>query len=234
MSNGSPIKILLVEDEEHISDVIKLNLELESYGVDLAINGSIAIEKFKNNSYDLIILDVMLPEVDGFDVCRVIRKEDKTTPILFLTAKSSGDDRVTGLKIGGDDYLVKPFNLEELLLRVDKLIQRTQPIITIQKEIEIYSFGDNSINFKTYTATSEGKTYELTQREVSLLKLLIHRKNEVVSRDEILEKVWGEDTFPSTRTIDNYILVLRKYFEKNPRTPVYFHSIRGVGYKFTN
>ncbi len=228
-------RILLVEDEEHLLDVIKLNLELEGHDVIVATDGRIALEKFKQGRYDLIVLDVMLPEIDGFTVCKTIRLENTRVPILFLTAKNSGPDRIQGLKIGGDDYLTKPFNLEELLLRVQKLIQRVGTQSAEEKhQMETYKFGKNEINFLTYEIKGlEKKKQRLSKREVALLKLLIERKNEVVSREEILETVWGYDVYPSTRTIDNYILAFRKYFEKTPKAPEFFHSVRGVGYKFT-
>ena len=230
-------KIFLVEDEENLLDVIRLNLELEDYEVDSFRNGKSAVENYIPSRYNLVILDVMLPELNGFDVCRFIRKKDLHVPILFLTAKNSSEDRVTGLKIGADDYLAKPFNLEELLIRVKNLI-KIGSLKTDKTEIDSYRFENNYINFSTYEIRCfDGKKHTLSKKEVLLLKLLIERKNEVVSRDEILEKIWGADAFPSSRTIDNYILVFRKYFEdkdgsQNPKR--YFHSIRGVGYKFTD
>ena len=225
--------ILLVEDEEHLSKTIQLNMELEGYAVTSANNGIEALKEFRKTNFDLILLDVMLPEINGFDVCEQIRKENTKVPILFLTAKGSGEDRVQGLKLGADDYLTKPFNLEELLLRVQILLRRNNPTDK-QKSIEKYSFGGNEINFVTYNIIGVGgQKTEITKREIALLKLLIERKGEVVSREEILDDVWGKEAFPSSRTIDNYILAFRKYFEKNQKEPIHFHSIRGVGYKFT-
>jgi|ERR1019366_2367391 two-component system alkaline phosphatase synthesis response regulator PhoP len=225
--------ILLVEDEEHLLKTILLNLELEGYSVTTAINGIEAVNKFGKGYFDLVILDVMLPEMNGFDVCEAIRKENTEIPILFLTAKGSSSDRVQGLKLGADDYLTKPFNLEELLLRVQILLRRNKNSIP-EKDIELYVFGDNEINFVSYEikGVNDLKT-EISKREIALLKLLIKRKGEVVSREEILDSVWGTDVYPSSRTIDNYILAFRKYFEKNQREPLHFQSIRGVGYKFT-
>ena len=227
------MKILLVEDEESLVESIVLNLELENYTVDVALNGKLALEKHQSSIYDLVILDVMLPEINGFDVCETIRLTDNKTPILFLTAKSSTSDRVKGLKIGGDDYLPKPFDLEELLLRIEKLIQRSQP----QKEqnIDSYSFGENHIDFNTFEVTGIDKiTQTISKKEILVLKLLTQKQGEVVSRIEIIDKVWGHDSFPSTRTIDNYILSFRKLFEHDTKNPKHFHSIRGVGYKFTD
>ncbi len=219
-------KILLVEDEESLVNVLTLNLEMENYQVDVAINGADALEKF-DASYDLIILDVMLPEVNGFDVCSTIRKTS-LTPILFISAKGTSLDRITGLKMGADDYLVKPFNLEELLLRIGILINRQKP----NPEITHFIFGENQIDFKTYEVSAQGKTLILSKRELALLRLLISKKNEVISRNEILDEIWGKDKFPTSRTIDNYILNFRKYFEPEPSNPIYFKSLRGVGYKF--
>jgi two-component system, OmpR family, alkaline phosphatase synthesis response regulator PhoP len=226
-------KILLVEDEEHLSEIIKLNLELEGFSVVAENNGKVALENF-SSIFDLVILDVMLPEISGFDICRQIRLIDQQVPILFLTAKAEGEDRIKGLKLGADDYLVKPFNLEELLLRINNLLRRSSAG-TSKPEFEKYTFGNNSVNFRTFEIIDKfGNKYALSKKEILLLKLLISRKNEVVSRDEILDQVWGVDVFPSSRTIDNYILSFRKYFEENPRETRFFHSIRGVGYKFTD
>ena len=226
-------QILLVEDEEHLLKTIQLNLELEGYTVTPAVTGIEALKEFRKNDFDLVILDVMLPEINGFDVCEQIRKENTLLPVLFLTAKGSGSDRIHGLKLGADDYLTKPFNLEELLLRVQILLKRNKTPIA-EKAIESFTFGDNEINFVTYEIKGVNvlKT-EITKREIALLKLLIERAGKVVSREEILDTVWGTDVFPSSRTIDNYILAFRKYFEKNQKEPRHFHSIRGVGYKFT-
>jgi two-component system alkaline phosphatase synthesis response regulator PhoP len=225
--------ILLVEDEEHLLKTIQLNLELEGYSVTTAITGIEALKEFRKGDFDLIILDVMLPEMNGFDVCEEIRKENTQIPILFLTAKGSSGDRIQGLKLGADDYLTKPFNLEELLLRVQILLKRSKNP-TLEKDIESYVFRDNEINFVSYEIKGVNNLQtEISKREIALLKLLIKRKGEVVSREEILDTVWGTDVYPTSRTIDNYILAFRKYFEKNQREPLHFHSIRGVGYKFT-
>ncbi|HEY0030992.1 MAG TPA: response regulator transcription factor [Bacteroidia bacterium] len=227
-------RILLVEDEEHLLKTIQLNLELEGYAVTPAVTGIEALKEFRKGDFHLIILDVMLPEMSGFDVCEQIRKENAAVPVLFLTAKGSSSDKIQGLKLGADDYLTKPFNLEELLLRVQILVKRGSPKEEATKGIEKYTFGENEVNFITYEIKGiNGKT-ELSKREIALLKLLIERKGEVVSREEILDKVWGLDAYPSSRTIDNYILAFRKYFERNQREPQHFHSIRGVGYKFVD
>ena len=228
--------ILIVEDEENILDAIKLNLELEDYQVEEVDDGANAVKVFQEHNFDLVILDVMLPNKSGFDICREIREINSSIPILFLTAKDTGTDKIKGLKLGADDYLTKPFNLEELLLRVNNLLIRFGKASrenTESNQVE-YFFGENYINFKTFEAKGvDGKKIELSKKEISLLKLLMDKKGEVVSRDEILDKVWGKDQYPTTRTIDNFILAFRKYFEKNPKNPQFFHSVWGVGYKFT-
>jgi two-component system, OmpR family, alkaline phosphatase synthesis response regulator PhoP len=225
-------RLLLVEDEEGLQNVIKLNLELEGYFVSIANDGIEALKLFNENRYDLVILDVMLPELDGFSVCTTIRLKDQKTPILFLTAKDSSQDRITGLKIGGDDYLVKPFNLEELLLRVENLVKRSALEVVLADK---FSFSNCSIDFSGYIAeNARGEKRRLTDKEVKLLKLLIANKGNVVSRTEILETVWGYDVYPTTRTIDNFILSFRKFFESDSKKPNYFLSVRGVGYKFSS
>ena len=227
-------RILLAEDEEHLLEAIKLNLELEGYRVVAVNNGKKALKVFKEERFNLVILDVMMPEMDGYQVCETIRLENTEVPILFLTAKNTTDDRVHGLKKGADDYLVKPFNLEELILRVGILVKRSLKNDEL-KEINSYTVGDKTIYFQSFEMkTHDGTTLSLTKKETMLLKMLIERKNEAVSRDQILETVWNYDVYPSTRTIDNFILTFRKYFEPDPKNPIYFHSIRGVGYKFTD
>ena len=223
-------RILLVEDEENIRDAVKLNLELENYEVVATDNGKQALKYFREQHFDLLVLDVMLPEVDGFQVCEQVRLTNMEVPILFLTAKDAATDRIMGLKKGGDDYLTKPFVLEELLLRIANLIKRTSKAPS--NTPEIYDFGNNKVNFATYEAIGNPGDFTLTKKEAMLLKLLVDRKNEVVSRQQILQSVWGYDVYPSTRTIDNFILSFRKYFEKDPKSPQYFLSVRGVGYKF--
>ncbi|MBY0245829.1 MAG: response regulator transcription factor [Sphingobacteriaceae bacterium] len=228
------MKILLVEDEEHLLEAIKLNLELEGYKVHAVKDGKTALKVFKEERFNLVILDVMLPEMDGFQVCETIRLENVETPILFLTAKNTNEDRVKGLKKGADDYLTKPFNLEELILRVAVLVKRSLKADEL-KELNSYRIGDKTIYFNSFELKlDDGTVIALTKKETMLLKLLVERRNEAVSREQILETVWNYDVYPSTRTIDNFILTFRKYFEKDQKHPIYFHSIRGVGYKFTD
>ena len=224
------MRILLVEDEESLQTLIKLNLNAEGYEVTVAGDGKEAIRRFENESFELIILDIMLPEMDGLEVCQRIRLSDQKIPILFLTARDSSVDRINGLKMGGDDYLSKPFVLEELMLRVANLLRRSMP--TAVEFSNAYAFGPNEVNFDTYEAKGIHGTVHLTKIESRLLKMLIEHKNEVVSRKQILHTVWGYEVYPSTRTVDNFIMSFRKYFENDSRNPRYFQSIRGVGYKF--
>ena len=223
---------MLVEDEENLHLAIKLNLELENYNVTSVYNGKTAMSKFRQGRFDLIILDVMLPEMNGFDICESIRLENSKVPILFLTAKSSNEDKLTGLRIA-DDYLTKPFNLKELMLRVQNLISRTQYTEESDKKNKLFIAGCN-VDLKSFVIqNSDGNDFTLTHKQIKLLKLFIEKKNQVISRQEILEKVWGYDVYPSSRTIDNFVLLFRKVFEKNLPSSTYFKSIRGVGYKFT-
>jgi two-component system, OmpR family, alkaline phosphatase synthesis response regulator PhoP len=226
--------ILLVEDEEHLHETLKLNLELEGYEVTSAYNGIEAIKAFKAEYFDLIILDIMLPEIDGISVMETIRVSNIEVPVLMLSARSSSADKILGLKKGADDYMTKPFNLEELLLRVHKLIVKNKKLQHQTDVGNTYSFGGHTIDFKAQTAAlANGNKIELSKKEIMLLKLLIELKNEVVTREKILQAVWGYNVYPTTRTIDNFILNFRKYFEVDSRNPIYFQSVRGVGYKYS-
>jgi two-component system, OmpR family, alkaline phosphatase synthesis response regulator PhoP len=226
--------ILLVEDEENLQEALRLNLEMEGYEVTSSYDGANALKTNRQEHFDLIILDVMLPEIDGITVCETIRLTNTEIPILILSAKNSSADRVLGLKKGADDYLTKPFNLEELLLRVSKLLKKGEQLSVKKPLPDIYVFGKNKIDFKASESVNRlGEKFILTKKELMLLKLLIENKNEVVPREKILQAVWGYNVYPTTRTIDNFILSFRKYFEEDSRNPVYFHSIRSVGYKFT-
>src|SRR5688572_24735095 len=234
MTEVNKTSILLVEDEENLHEALKLNLELEGYDVTSAYDGAAALKAVQVEYFDLIILDVMLPEMDGISVTETIRLNNNEVPILILSAKNSSADRVLGLKKGADDYLTKPFNLEELLLRVQKLIEKNKKLQDKDTLGDTYSFGNNSIDFKAQEAiTQSGKHIQLSKKEAMLLKLLIENKNEVVPREKILQVVWGYNVYPTTRTIDNFILSFRKYFEEDSRNPKYFHSVRGVGYKYS-
>lgn len=224
-------KICVVEDEQSLAEMVRLNLEMESHEVDLIVDGAEALETFKRDfDFDLIILDVMLPNVSGIDLCRIIRQKSQV-PILFLSAKGTTADRIEGLKAGGNDYLSKPFDLEELLLRVAILLN------TVPKMAEeVVTIGHCEVDFKTYLVVNKNTKEEITlsKKEVALLQLFYSKIGEVISRSQILDKIWGKDQFPTTRTIDNFILHFRKIFEENPKEPKYFHSVRGVGYKFLN
>ena len=227
--------ILLVEDEEHLQETLKLNLELEGYEVTIAADGISALKTIQQEHFELLILDVMIPELDGIAVCETIRLTNNELPILILSAKNSSEDRVLGLKKGADDYLTKPFNLEELLLRVDKLLKKSEQLSGRPATLDVFIFGKNKIDFSAQEVTlKNGSKVTLTKKEVMLLKLLIENKNTAVTREKILQSVWGYQVYPTTRTIDNFILTFRKYFEPDSRNPRYFHSVRGVGYKFTD
>jgi len=234
MTDFKKASILVVEDEEHLQGALKLNLELEGYEVSCVSDGRAALEKVDEEYFDLILLDIMLPELDGFEVCENIRLRNIDTPILMLSARTGSEDRVMGLKRGADDYLNKPFNLEELLLRVEKLIEKNKKLQEKSSITEQVEFGGNKIDFRAQLAVNmKGENIELSKKETMLLKLLMEYKNEVVSREKILQSVWGYQVYPTTRTIDNFILNFRKYFESDPREPKHFHSVRGVGYKFS-
>lgn len=226
-------RILVVEDEKHLAETIKLNLEVEDLHPVVVHDGAEAISAFKEQRFDLVILDIMIPNIDGIAVCENIRLHDANIPIMFLSAKSSAEDRILGLKKGGDDYMTKPFNLEELMIRINKLLARNDEGAS-GNAVSEYSFGDNEVNFESYEAKGNDGKFSLTKKEALLLKLLIENKDEVVSREKILQTVWGYSVYPSTRTIDNFILAFRKYFEPDPKNPIYFKSLRGVGYKFTD
>jgi len=230
---AAKLSILLVEDEVNLHETLKLNLELEEYSVTSAYDGAAAMKAVENEYFDLIIMDIMLPEIDGITITQNIRLTNNEVPILILSAKNNSDDKILGLKKGADDYLTKPFNLEELLLRVQKLILKNKKLQDKTTVDETYSFGGHTINFKAQEATTaSGEKLQLSKKEIMLLKLLIENENKVVPREKILQSVWGYNVYPTTRTIDNFILNFRKYFEEDSRNPKYFHSVRGVGYKY--
>lgn len=231
---ASKHSVLLVEDEENLHDALRLNLELEGYEITSAYDGNEALSKLEQEYFDLIIMDVMLPGLDGISVTETIRLQNNEVPILILSAKNTSADRVFGLKKGADDYLTKPFNLEELLLRVQKLIEKNKRMQDKDTVGDSYSFGKNTIDFKAQEVlTRKGERLQISKKEAMLLKLLIENKNEVVPREKILQAVWGYNVYPTTRTIDNFILGFRKYFEEDSRNPRFFHSVRGVGYKYS-
>jgi two-component system alkaline phosphatase synthesis response regulator PhoP len=226
-------RILIVEDEEHIADGLKITLEANGYETVVATDGPAALDFWHNGRFDLIILDVMLPGTDGLAVCKAIRDAGDRIPVLFLTARDREDDRIAGFLAGADDYLTKPFNLKELLLRVAAIFRRQVWYGTSTMEGDHYSFADYWVDFKSYRAKGISGEEELSQKECMIMKFLAEHADEVVTRDMILDAVWGYNLYPSSRTVDNFIVRLRKLFEKDPSQPIYFHTIRGAGYKFT-
>ncbi len=224
-------KVLVIEDEKALLETLKLNLELEHYVVETCSSGGDALSKIKTFEPDLILLDIMLPVLNGIEVYKQLKDHLITTPVIFLTAKNNVHDKIEGLKLGADDYITKPFDLEELLLRINNVLKRNNPQ---KQDLTLFKFDNCEINFSTFQVlTRNGNKEDLSKREIALLKLLVDNVNNVVSRDEILDKLWTKDENPSSRTIDNYILNFRKLFEVNQKEPVHFLSIRGVGYKFT-
>jgi len=226
-------RLTVVEDEAHLAEVIADNLRFEGYDVEVVANGADALEKIRSDPPALVLLDVMLPGLDGFSVCERLRAEKIEVPILFLTAKSSGSDRIHGLELGGDDYLGKPFALRELMLRVQAILKRSQWLEGPSPAGDTLTLGDSRVDFKSYIATVSGREVELSARETMILRCLAERAGEVVSRDEILAQVWGYDAFPTTRTIDNFIVRLRRTLEPDPQNPRYIHTVRGTGYRLT-
>ena len=224
-------RILIVDDEAHLAEGIRENLEAEGYETDVAHDGRAGLERIRGKHFDLIVLDVMMPNMDGIELCAQIRSEGRQTPVLFLTVKGGVEDRVRGFEAGGDDYLAKPFHLRELLLRVAAILRRTSWYLGSGGTLQ---FGGNTIDFKTYEARAwDGSEHALTHKEAMILKALSERSGQIVTREEILDQVWGYEVFPSTRTIDNFIVRLRKRFERDPESPAHFHTVRGVGYRFT-
>lgn len=224
--------ILIVEDEEHIAEGLQLNLEMEGYKTIIAADGNVALDVYRSTNVDLILLDVMLPGISGFDVCRQIRREAGRVPILFLTARTQEEERVLGLEAGGDDYIAKPFSLKELLLRIKAIFRRQAWFATPGEIPDEFPFGNSAINFRTFTGHGPRGAVTLTRKECMLLKFLAEHPNEVISRDMLLDGVWGYEAYPTTRTIDNFILRLRKHFEDDPAKPTIFETVFGAGYRF--
>lgn len=225
--------ILIVEDEQHLAEALAHNLQFEGYATTVANDGETGLQLAQAMKFDLILLDIMMPKLDGLEVCRRIRASGSRVPILFLTAKASDADRILGLKVGADDYIPKPFLLEELILRIQGIFRRDDWYHSSPEDSEVLRFGDNQVNFRTFEADAKGRHFRLTEKECMLLKLLAERRTQVVSREEILERVWGYRFSTSSRTIDNFIVRLRRYFEPEPKRPRFIHSERGVGYRFT-
>ena len=227
-------KILLVEDDPHLAKGLRFNLEREGYDVFLVDNGVSALDQLREKDFDLIILDLMLPVLGGLDVARTIRETNIRFPILMLTAKSSKRDREIGLEAGADDYLTKPFHLPELLLRIKGMLRRSEWYKEPVHDQDIFHFGKMWINFGTGKAKGVAGEFYLTTKEALVMKLLVEKKGDVVNREELLEKVWGYDPQTETRTVDNFISRLRKYFEKRPQDPVHILTLREKGYQFVS
>ncbi len=227
-------KILLVEDEENLAFGLEYNLAEEGYNVHWVKDGKKALEAIETDLFDIIILDIMLPYLDGFDVAKIVRQKFPQMPILMLTARTESKDRIKGLEIGADDYITKPFHLEELLLRVKGMLKRKSWYKTAIGKMPKFRFGDNEINFENLQCRAHGKEIQLTTHEAMLLKYLVDNKGKIVSRKELLENVWNISSDIETRTVDNFIVRLRKYFEPNPDNPIFFKSVRGAGYIFSD
>ena len=225
-------KILLVEDDPHLAKGLQFNLKREGYEVFVVDNGVLALNQLREKDFDLIILDLMLPKMGGLEVARTIRETNVRFPILMLTAKSSKKDREIGLEAGADDYLAKPFHLPELLLRVKGILRRSEWYKEPVHDQEIFRFDNMWINFGTGKANGVDGEFYLTTKEVLVMKLLVKKMGDTVSREELLEKVWGYDPQTETRTVDNFIARLRKYFEKKPQQPSHIITIREKGYQF--
>jgi two-component system alkaline phosphatase synthesis response regulator PhoP len=225
--------ILVVEDDPHLAAGVMENLRADGYEVSAAGDGEAALAWLGTHGCALIVLDVMLPGADGFAVCRTLREQGNSTPVLFLTARGDPADRVRGLEAGGDDYLAKPFHLAEFLLRVRAILRRWEWYRSATSTTAVLRFGGNEVDFRAFRARSwNGDAQELTEKEAMILKVLAEHAGEIVSREDLLERVWGYDVFPSTRTVDNFILRLRKRFEKDPASPRHFLTVWGVGYRF--
>lgn len=226
-------RILVVEDERHLAEGIQANLEAEGYDVAVVGDGAAALDVWREGGLDLIVLDVMLPKLDGFTVCERIREGGGREPVLFLTAKNTADDRVRGLEAGGDDYLGKPFNLRELLLRVRGILRRQSWYDATPAGGPTATVAGKRVDFSTYQVTDgTGFREHLAQKEAMILKALVERPGETVSREEILEHVWGYDVFPSSRTIERLVGRLRRVFEADPASPRYLHTVAGIGYRY--
>jgi DNA-binding response OmpR family regulator len=223
-------KILVVDDEQNMRTGLKDNLEFEGYEVDTANDGEQGLKKIIDNSYNLIILDVMMPKKSGFDVCKEVRKAGITTPVILLTAKGDEIDKVVGLEIGADDYVTKPFSLRELLARVKAILRRGENLIMNESVREV-KIGKLEIDFNGYKATSKNKDVQMSHKEFEILHYLWNRRNSTVSRDDLLTEVWGYDENPSTRTVDNFILKLRQKVEVDSNHPQVILTVHGIGYK---
>jgi len=225
-------KILLVEDEENLALGLEYNLTAEGYMVFLAKDGREAIKLFDENEFDLIVLDIMLPYFNGFEIAKHVREKIPQMPILMLTARTQVEDRVKGLELGADDYLTKPFHLKELLLRIKGMLRRKKWYQKVVIDNPLYKFGNSEINFENLKCLKGKKEFQLTSYEAMIMKYLIENKDKVVTRKELLENVWNMNPDIETRTVDNFIARLRKHFEDDPSNPKYIVSVRSAGYIF--
>jgi len=226
-------RILLVEDDEDLAAGIRDNLLAEGYRARVVHDGDSGLHMAMQQRFDLILLDVMLPGMDGFEVCRRLRANGSNVPVLFLTARSGRDDRIRGLREGGDDYLTKPFDLQEMLARVAAILRRQRWYAGEGSE-GMLRFGGNQVDLLRYCGTDRhGVEHELTHKEAQILKCLADLEGQVVTRDQILDRVWADGRYPSSRTIDNFIVKLRRRFEVDAARPEHFHTIHGAGYRFT-
>ncbi|MBG7630676.1 MAG: response regulator transcription factor [Bacteroidetes bacterium] len=223
--------ILVVEDDISILMGLKDNLIIEGYNVSTSLNGNEGLKMALQNQIDLLILDIMLPGMNGLEICKKVKLEKPLIPVLMLTARSSEMDKIIGLDYGADDYITKPFSLSELLARIRAVLRRSYPLKT---ELERYAFGNVEINFKKMEVHIDGEEIRFTRKEFSILHYLIQHKGEVVHRHDLLNEVWGYDKIPTTRTVDNFILDIRKKIEKEPSNPIFIKTISGVGYKFNS
>lgn len=240
MKQTEKTRILLIEDDAHIAEGLKLNLSLQGYEAAIAGTGTEGLRMWKEYNPHMVVLDIMLPGLDGLAVLRHIRVEDEKLPVLILSAKGAPDDRIKGFSCGVDDYLAKPFHLEEFLLRIERLLTRASwnrdrtDGVGPEKpgETQKYAFGANTIDFTTLTAECRQGTLHLTEQEARLLRIFIANRGKPLSRKSLLELGWGYSGVTTTRTVDNFIVRLRKYFEDDPQNPLYFRSLRSVGYLF--
>ncbi len=225
--------VLVVEDEPLLGELLVDNLRHEGFGAELVQDGRDAWERLQHGGVDLVILDLMLPSLSGLQVLERLRGSGSEIPVLILSARASEEDRIKGLRLGSDDYVGKPFNLRELLLRVRALLKRAGPSPQIATPSSILCFGSHEIDLESFdVTTAKGETAHLSKKEAMLLRYLYGNAGRVVTRNDILDAVWGIDEYPSPRTVDNFIAKFRKLFEEDPRHPVYFHTLRGVGYRF--
>lgn len=224
------VRVLVIEDEEPLADSIKYNLELEGYGVDIAHGGNAGLRKFKQGNPSLVLLDVMLPEISGLDLCRMMRGESDV-PIIMITARDSEADKVTGLELGADDYVTKPFSMRELLARVRANLRR-HGMSPLEQDSEVLTGGPVVLDVGRHEVTVDGTQVELRPREFELLASFLRNKGLLMTRDRLIDEVWGMDYFGDTKTLDVHIKRVRKKIEPEPKTPRYLVTIRGLGYKF--